>query len=236
MDEEERGICQRVRQFREQIRWPQPAFAYELGVSKDQLASIEYCRTPLRFETGYRLCFMFDVSQEWLATGRGSVTPFSALGTLPTPQQLPAKMLFSEALESGFSKLSKLASDVEMQTRSGVTRERSRNKGEPLGDFDPTAFLIKNIVEIFDREKFASTEERKRFAIEASSFLNHYVLKFRRTSIARRVRGKPKLNLTNPHHKNLSKHTVDKAKKILRLQEKIKELETEVLMLESEDW
>lgn len=37
----EKQIGDRVKQFRDQINWPQPPFANELGITRDRLASIE---------------------------------------------------------------------------------------------------------------------------------------------------------------------------------------------------
>src|SRR5271155_5660177 len=89
-------IGQRVKRFRDQINWPQPAFAAELGISRDKLASIEYGRTPLRYPIGYRLCFIFDVNHQWLATGKGEIKAATAALELPPPERVRKRALWSE--------------------------------------------------------------------------------------------------------------------------------------------
>jgi transcriptional regulator with XRE-family HTH domain len=70
MNEREKGICARLKQLREDLRFSQPAFARELRITLDQLASIEYGRVPLRYALGEWICWRFDVNQRWLAEGR----------------------------------------------------------------------------------------------------------------------------------------------------------------------
>ena len=96
INEIEVAIGARVKQFRENIKWQQPGFAYELGISRDKLASIEYGRTPLRFELAKRLCERFDLSQCWLARGIGQ--PHPCIPFSPDIEgQIPVRSLFSEA-------------------------------------------------------------------------------------------------------------------------------------------
>ena len=70
MNQRERDVCLRVREIRERKKWSQPDFAKEIGISKNRLASIEYGRTPLRYGLAVKICFKFDISLEWLATGQ----------------------------------------------------------------------------------------------------------------------------------------------------------------------
>lgn len=70
MNQREREICERVSILRMSIlKWTQPALAKEIGITKNQLAAIEYKREPLRLGIARLLCEKFDVSQRWLALG-----------------------------------------------------------------------------------------------------------------------------------------------------------------------
>ena len=62
MSDWERAICARVKTARESINWSQASFAEQLGITRDQLASIEYGRTPLRYNIAWRLRLAFGIS------------------------------------------------------------------------------------------------------------------------------------------------------------------------------
>jgi transcriptional regulator with XRE-family HTH domain len=103
VDQREIDIGRRVQQTREYINWPQPAFAAELDISRDRLASVEYGRTPLRYPVGYRLCVLFSISPEWLANGVGNMKSDQVLPDIPTPEGLPAKAMFSRIYDQAIS-------------------------------------------------------------------------------------------------------------------------------------
>jgi transcriptional regulator with XRE-family HTH domain len=88
MNERERGICSRVRTFREAIKWSQSDFAKQLGITRDQLAGIEYCRTPLRYSVAWEIRSVFGISLSWLANE--SFPPqVEDLDPWPKPETLP---------------------------------------------------------------------------------------------------------------------------------------------------
>ena len=62
MNDREREICARVKEFREAIKWPQKDFAAQIGITLNKLASIEYGRTPLRYEIAWKIRHIFDLS------------------------------------------------------------------------------------------------------------------------------------------------------------------------------
>src|ERR1035438_188975 len=101
MNDWERSICARVKTVRESINWSQAAFAEQLGITMDQLASIEYGRTPLRFDIAWRLRQAFGISLLWLE-GDDSVFPDSFTHDdlpIPTATGMPARALLSEVAE-----------------------------------------------------------------------------------------------------------------------------------------
>ncbi|HEY3914199.1 MAG TPA: helix-turn-helix transcriptional regulator [Verrucomicrobiae bacterium] len=162
----------RVKRFRDQINWPQPAFAAELGISRDRLASIEYGRTPLRYSVGYKLCFIFDVNYRWLATGEGEVKAATAALELLRPEGLPHRALFSticDDLTSGRS-----------GKRSAAREKKKAKEGELIPHFDPTAHVVGFLSDLFAKEKFRSPLERQEFALEITSYARELALRIRR--------------------------------------------------------
>ncbi len=69
MNEREREICARVKEFRGAIKWSQKDFAAQIGISLNQLASIEYGRTPLRYDIAWKIRVLFGLSLEWMSVG-----------------------------------------------------------------------------------------------------------------------------------------------------------------------
>jgi len=95
MTEREREIAGRVHHLRRAvIKWSQPDLAQELGLTQNQLASIEYQRAPLRPGPASHLCQRFDISQKWLAEGVPPIQPAYPVAANPTAED-SAKTLFS---------------------------------------------------------------------------------------------------------------------------------------------
>ena len=166
-------IGQRVKQFRDQINWPQPAFAGELGVSRDSLASIEYGRTPLRYAIGYRLCFIFDVNPRWLATGKGEIKAAAAVLELTRPERVPDKALWSEICDH--------AQPARPGRRAAAGRPPRKPKDSgAIHGFDATAHVTRFMGDLFAKEKFRSPVERQEFALEVTSYARELALRIRR--------------------------------------------------------
>lgn len=99
MNDWERAICARVKTVRESIRWSQSAFAEQLGITRDQLASIEYGRTPLRYDIAWRLHLAFGISLDWLEKGLGFPDRLAQdCLPIPTATGLPRRALLSEVV------------------------------------------------------------------------------------------------------------------------------------------
>lgn len=105
MTDWERAICARVKTARESINWSQAAFAEQLGITRDQLASIECGRTPLRYDIAWRLRQAFGISLRWLEES-GSFPDNLDHDNLPIPTAtgLPARALLSTVAQK-FSEL-----------------------------------------------------------------------------------------------------------------------------------
>jgi transcriptional regulator with XRE-family HTH domain len=100
MSDWERAICARVKTIREAVRWPQSAFAEQIEIRRDQLASIEYGRTPLRYDIAWRLRAAFGISLRWLEEEEGTADGFEH-DELPIPNAtgLPTRALLSEVVK-----------------------------------------------------------------------------------------------------------------------------------------
>jgi transcriptional regulator with XRE-family HTH domain len=100
MTDWERAICARVKTARESINWSQAAFAEQLGITRDQLASIEYGRTPLRYDIAWRLRQAFGISLLWLEEGFPFPNDFEH-DDLPVPSAtgLPSRALLSAVVQ-----------------------------------------------------------------------------------------------------------------------------------------
>jgi transcriptional regulator with XRE-family HTH domain len=169
----EAQIGERVRRFREQIKWPQSAFADELGISRDKLASIEYGRTPLRYAIGYRLCFIFDVNYRWLASGSGEMKAATASLEMPRPEGIPGRALFSAVCaKAGQGNGWRLAEEP------GKTKEKAEDL---IPNFDATAHVIDFLSDLFAKEKLKSPVERQEFALEITSHARELAMRARRT-------------------------------------------------------
>jgi transcriptional regulator with XRE-family HTH domain len=73
----ELAICDRVKRERLHERATQASFARMMGLTRDQLASIEVGRVPLRFSAGWKLCRIMNMNPLWLATGEGESSGFA---------------------------------------------------------------------------------------------------------------------------------------------------------------
>jgi transcriptional regulator with XRE-family HTH domain len=125
----ERAICARVKTVRESINWSQAAFAAQLGITRDKLASIEYGRTPLRYEIAWRLRHAFGISLRWLDDGF-NFPDNSERDNLPIPVAtgLPARALLSLVAHTfsvlGDERLVAIGPDVE-RPASGLHKTRN---------------------------------------------------------------------------------------------------------------
>jgi transcriptional regulator with XRE-family HTH domain len=98
LPEREVEICNRLREFRESLKWSMPDFARELGITRDRLASYEYGRAPLRFDIAARVCTRFHANPAFLANNW--LPQRMALSTsLINQPDVPPQMLFSEAYD-----------------------------------------------------------------------------------------------------------------------------------------
>jgi transcriptional regulator with XRE-family HTH domain len=96
----ETEIGKRLRMFREHLKIARTAFALEIGIGSERLASYENGRTPLRYEVFSKITNRFHLSPFWLATGQ---TPPEMDGPLEDSEigsDLRPRMLFSEAYDA----------------------------------------------------------------------------------------------------------------------------------------
>jgi len=100
MNDWERAICSRVKEIREAIKWSQSDFSERVGITRDQLASIEAGRTPLRYDIAWRIGQAFGISLRWLEEGDGHID-YTEGDKLPLPEGtgLSERSLLSEVAQ-----------------------------------------------------------------------------------------------------------------------------------------
>lgn len=69
LPKQDRDICARLRSVRDYLNFSQGAFAFQVGITREALASYEDARAPLRTAIALRICRQFIVSEKWLALG-----------------------------------------------------------------------------------------------------------------------------------------------------------------------
>ncbi|HXR47605.1 MAG TPA: helix-turn-helix transcriptional regulator [Candidatus Limnocylindrales bacterium] len=187
MNETERAICSRVREFRKFIKWPQPAFASDIGITRNQLSGIEYGWTPLHFGVGLQMCRRLLVDGEWLATGIGEMFGNSLpLRSTRYDSDVFAHRLFSEVYRESPVSFRSYGSQYPLIVSA------------PTPGFDPKDFLLKKIKEWFQESKFATPLLAEQFARAISDHAESVLLVHRRAGAAKRVRvNRAKLDLTD---------------------------------------
>jgi hypothetical protein len=225
----EKEIARRVGQVREHINWPQPAFASELNISRDRLASVEYSRTPLRYADGYRLCMVFDINPEWLANGSGEMRATLLTPNLPLPEGFPTKSMFSRIYDHYAA--GKLGAVVKKPTKRDP---QIVAPGDLIPDFDATAHVVRGLTDLLTKEKFHSPLIRQEFALEVTTYARELALRLRRDATKDRTRpvagrrGSPpakQVDLAGVPSKN--------AKLVLQLRDGIHRLDKEIGKLET---
>jgi transcriptional regulator with XRE-family HTH domain len=225
VDQREIDIGRRVQQAREYINWPQPAFAAELDISRDRLASIEYGRTPLRYPVGYRLCVIFDINPHWLAKGAGDMKSEQVLPDLPMPEGLPAKAMFSRIYDQAVS--GKPAAAKKPTRRQPVDEDL-------IPDFDATTYIVRGLTDLLAKEKFRTPLERQEFALEITSYARDLALRLRRDKTKERalaVSSRRGGLSTKPG--DLAGVPARNARMVVQLREGIKRLEQEIDKLDA---
>jgi transcriptional regulator with XRE-family HTH domain len=167
MNERERAICARVKQFREDIKWPQEDFSKELAITRNQFANVEYGRAPLRVSLAVNICQIFNANGEWLATGSGLMH-----GGNP--------MLSAVIFEPGwYSQLLSDAYDRSPEVFMPPIPAPTYLSSEPTPGFDPQSYLIKNILLWFQNNKFKNSLESENFVREICGYAEVYLNQLR---------------------------------------------------------
>ena len=102
MNQHEREICARFKLIRETLKMPERNFAKILFVTRDQVAGVEYGRSPLRFGIASSLSRATGCNLHWLAEGTGPMK-----GSPPNPDimaLISPRSLFSAAWKTTLKK------------------------------------------------------------------------------------------------------------------------------------
>ena len=88
--EREKQIGKRFRGAREEANLSQAALGHGIGLTRDQVASIELGRVALRCDVADRYCKLLGRSQRWLATGLDPEGP-----EIDLPEEIPSPLGFA---------------------------------------------------------------------------------------------------------------------------------------------
>jgi transcriptional regulator with XRE-family HTH domain len=150
MTDWQRAICARVKTARESINWSQAAFAKQLSITRDQLASIEGSRTPLRYDIAWRLRQSFGISLRWLEEGF-TVPDNLEQDNLPIPDAtgLPARALLS-AVARKFSELGEETLEVMGLESTSAPNRRCGALSKPAAQISRPAAMLAGLSGILD--------------------------------------------------------------------------------------
>lgn len=105
------SIAQRLRAARQRQGVTQTVLAEAMGISRDQLASVESYRVPLRFWPSLRACDFLKLSLRWLATGAGDASRRCVINITRSEQSV---VLEQSSLAEGFAQVAMDYSEMEM--------------------------------------------------------------------------------------------------------------------------
>lgn len=103
LNDQEAGICRRLREFRETQRISRADFAKLIGVDSSVVASCELGRTKLSYGLFLRVYERFPkLDAKWLATGKGVMVVLAPKPAMPRPEELVGgeRALFSDAFQT----------------------------------------------------------------------------------------------------------------------------------------
>ena len=120
---EDLQIANRLRLFRETIRWSQAELAKAIGLTRNQIANMEAGRTPLRYVIAYRIRDVCSVRLGELAYDEHDGRRFSeALFPLPSDLRISKRSLLRDVAaivgDPGIGKLEKLGPDYGFVTEN----------------------------------------------------------------------------------------------------------------------
>lgn len=165
----EREICFRVQQVRRTIGWQQSNFARQIGITRDRLANIERGRTPLRFDLAVRICRVFDVRIEWLASGKLPIRPY-----IPVfwSYEKNAKMQSIRLLTQAFDFL-------EGQISSPINEISKKELAKDVpADFDFKKQLLFHIKRVCETTQFINVYDSWKFYDKVISFVYREIQKY----------------------------------------------------------
>jgi transcriptional regulator with XRE-family HTH domain len=100
MNDEEVAICDRVQEVRRLQGWSQSDFSKAVGITRNQLAGIEYAGNPLRYWLADRICQKFNVCQQWLATGKAP-----RAGYVDLPEEMGMEIGLRELFSAAYARV-----------------------------------------------------------------------------------------------------------------------------------
>jgi transcriptional regulator with XRE-family HTH domain len=141
MSDRERAICRRLRDFREETKLSQTAFAQALGIGSSRLATYEHERVPVRYELAKRAGEKFGLNICWLAEGVGPMTPHDPVHPA-LEEKIPPRSLLSEAYDRFLKALARKVQEMRADwNKIGGTLNILAPLGVPVGEGSKYAIL-----------------------------------------------------------------------------------------------
>jgi DNA-binding XRE family transcriptional regulator len=126
----DRAIAERFRQAREDAGITQQRVGLHIGVSRDQVASIEAERVALRFRPGWRFCIELDINAHWLARGEEPYRPcvdYFKVYSMFEPIENDPDILFSDGYDKIEARYQQLFEESSYRKRgAGELRKLAR--------------------------------------------------------------------------------------------------------------
>jgi transcriptional regulator with XRE-family HTH domain len=134
-----------------------------VGITKNQLASIEYGRTPLSYAAAYWLIKRLELNPHWLATGRGMRDDYFKNDELPRPEAVKTRVLFTEMMAGDLGKLARELSEIETRRMKHTVLVDAITAPDGK-EFDWIEALHEVVLRVTDSKQFRSQKDRQRLA------------------------------------------------------------------------
>lgn len=129
-------------------RLSQKDLGRRVGLSRAQLATIEQTRVPLRFWPGWKICRELNISQVWLMTGQGNMSPFLDLDLEGAEVTLGERELFRDICRFVLAHRLNVRAQ---ETHALVDAPKGASTGAPPLDNDMVAYKRNRILRLRDQ-------------------------------------------------------------------------------------
>ena len=173
MNQREREIGFRLKEFREGIKYSQASFAEIIGLTRDQLASVEYGRTPLKYAVAWKIRDAFGLSIDWLWGGSMPPDVLSEDKELPHPES--SKVVKNALLTTVFNKHYKLSpNNLSSRPETSQPEKIAIDKQEITHRTLMRMYIVMNVDSLLPKVPDGYTAD---FADKVIELMNFYISK-----------------------------------------------------------